>query len=108
MPNPIASNHISCNHPNPAESLTPLEALRMHTLNAAKTTHDEAERGSLTVGKRCDFTVLAQNPLAMAPEALKDNRVLALYMEGREVKPLTCGTAGLLWRSLKGKLRGKD
>lgn len=108
LPDPIASIHISCNHPNPAQSLTPLEALRMHTLNAAKTTHDEAERGSLTVGKRCDFTVLAQNPLTMEKTKLKDNHVLALYMEGREVKPMVCGTPGLLWRSLIGKLQGKD
>ena len=107
LPDPILSIHISCNHPDPAQSLTALEALRMHTLNAAKTTHDEKERGSLTVGKRCDFAVLAQNPLDQEPARLKENRVLDLYLLGKKVKPLTCGTAGLLWRSLLGKLRGE-
>ena len=39
------------------------EALRGHTLESAKTLGREAEFGSLEVGKRADFVVLAQNPL---------------------------------------------
>ncbi len=39
------------------------EALRGHTLEGAKTLGREAEFGSLEVGKRADFVVLAQNPL---------------------------------------------
>ncbi|WP_440311898.1 amidohydrolase [Leucobacter chromiireducens] len=39
------------------------EALRGHTLEGAKTLGREAEFGSLQVGKRADFVVLAQNPL---------------------------------------------
>lgn len=107
LPDPIASIYQCCNHPDPAQSLTAIEALRLHTLNAAKTTHDEKERGSLTLGKRCDMTVLRNDPLAQEPAQLRDNSVMKLYLKGDEVKPLTGGMAGLLWRSLKGKIGGK-
>jgi len=43
--------------------MTPLEALRVATLNPAKTLGLDADLGSLEVGKLADFAVLAKNPL---------------------------------------------
>lgn len=82
LPNPIESMHLCCNHPNPAESITPLEALKMHTLWAAKTGFDEDEHGSLTEGKYADFVVLDKNPLKVPVEEIKDIRLLATYLQG--------------------------
>ncbi len=43
--------------------MTPLEALRVATLNPAKTLGLDADLGSLETGKLADFAVLAKNPL---------------------------------------------
>lgn len=99
LPDPIQSIHISCNHPTPGQSLTPMEALRMHTVNACRTSFDEKDRGTLTVGKLADFTVLKENPLSMPVQRLKDNRVLALYMAGKKVNPINGGMLSLLFRA---------
>ena len=108
LPNPVESIHIACNHPNPAQSITPLEALRMHTVNACLTSFDEASRGTLEAGKRADFTVLKENPLAMPISRLRENRVLALYMAGKKVTPSTGGMLALLARAAWRKLFQTD
>lgn len=82
LPDPIRSIYLCCNHPNPAQSVTPLEALKMHTLWAAKTGFDEDDHGSLTDGKYADFVVLDKNPLKIPAEDIKDIRVLATYLQG--------------------------
>lgn len=46
-----------------AECLSPLEALRLYTVNAAKATGLFADRGSLVRGKLADFVVLSGSPL---------------------------------------------
>ena len=105
LPDPIASIYLCCNHPDPKQSVTVLEALKMHTLWAAKTSFDENDRGSLTVGKVADFTVLAQNPLDMEVGRLKENKVLALYLLGKHIGQ-TGSLMALLSKSLyKGLFR---
>ena len=59
------------------------EALRAITLGAAATLHLDGEIGSIECGKRADFCVLADDPTAVAPEALKDVRVLGTVQGGR-------------------------
>ena len=41
--------------------------------------------GSLAVGKRADFVLLAQDPLAIAPARLRELTVLATYVDGKPV-----------------------
>ncbi len=84
LPNPLMSIHLCCNHPNPAESVSVLEALRMHTLWAAKTTFDEELHGSLTEGKFADFVVLGQNPLEVDKSELRDIVINSTYLRGKE------------------------
>ncbi|MFL6593723.1 MAG: amidohydrolase, partial [Luteimonas sp.] len=69
----------------PEEKLTAYEALRGFTLDAAYAGFADNEVGSLAVGKRADFVVLAQDPLAVAPEALRELTVLSTYVDGRPV-----------------------
>ena len=83
LPGPIESIYNCCNHVDPAQSITPLEALKMHTLWTAKTSFDEKDMGSLTVGKFADFTVLSANPLKMPVEELRSLRVTDIYFGGK-------------------------
>jgi predicted amidohydrolase YtcJ len=66
----------------PAERLTPAQALRAVTLDAAYQYFEEVDKGSIEVGKLADLVVLSENPLRVAPEALKDIEVLATLKEG--------------------------
>lgn len=84
LPDPIAGIYAACNHPNPGESVSVLEALRMHTANAAKLSFDESTRGTLSEGKRADFVVLDKNPLQTPVEKLNTVRVEALYLKGEK------------------------
>ncbi|MFY9237836.1 MAG: amidohydrolase [Roseovarius sp.] len=45
------------------QALTPREALRAHTIDAAWQVFMEHERGSIEAGKRADFAILSANPL---------------------------------------------
>jgi hypothetical protein len=39
--------------------------------------------GSIKPGKKADFTILEQDPFAIAPQALKDVKVWGTVFEGR-------------------------
>lgn len=73
----------------PDEKLTAYEALRGFTLDAAWAGFDEAETGSLETGKRADFVVLAEDPLAVPDKALRTLTVLATYVDGQPVYEAT-------------------
>ncbi len=70
---------------DPAEALTPAEALRAYTLGGAEATGLEQIRGSIKPGKLADLTVLDRDPLAAAPEDLKNVRPIATLLGGRWV-----------------------
>lgn len=69
----------------PQEKLTAFEALRGFTLDAAYAGFAEKEVGSLEVGKRADFVVLAQDPLAVPDAGLRALDVRATYVDGKPV-----------------------
>ena len=70
---------------HPEELLTNYEALRGFTLDAAYAGFAEDEVGSLAVGKRADFVLLAQDPLTVAAPRLRELGVLATYVDGKPV-----------------------
>lgn len=70
---------------HPEEKLTAFEALRGFTLDAAYAAFDEAEIGSLAPGKRADFVVLGEDPLAVEPARLREPAIRATYVDGRAV-----------------------
>jgi predicted amidohydrolase YtcJ len=84
VPDPLAWLHKACNHPNPSESLSVLNALAMLTRDAAWMSFDEKETGSLEAGKWADMVVLSGDPLAVAPDRLKHLRVETLLLKGRQ------------------------
>ena len=64
------------------QRLTPVEALRAVTIDAAYQHFEEATKGSIEVGKLADMAVLSANPLRVAPATIKDIVVLATLKEG--------------------------
>lgn len=69
----------------PHEKAAPMDALRALTLNAARQYFEDAEKGSITPGKRADLVVLSDNPLTADPAAIRDIRVLETIKDGRTV-----------------------
>lgn len=69
------------------ECITPYQALRAITLNAAHVLGIANETGSLRAGKMADFTVLDGDPLNCAPAAIRDLNISATVFEG-QVHPL--------------------
>jgi predicted amidohydrolase YtcJ len=65
----------------PEQQITPEEALRAHTIDAAWQVFQEHERGSIEPGKRADFTILSGDPLTTG-KPLKDVRVLETIIRG--------------------------
>lgn len=76
---------------NPPEGWFPEErvdvetAIRAFTINNAFAAGEEADRGSIAVGKLADFTILDHNLLDIEPASIKDVRVLATIVGGRTV-----------------------
>jgi len=62
------------------------EALHAITLGAAYTLKMDDEIGSIECGKRADFAVLDQDPLAVDPVALKDIGIVATVLDGRQTQ----------------------
>lgn len=71
----------------PEFRLTPEEALRAVTLDAAWQNFDDRVKGSIEPGKLADFTLLAENPLTAAPESIRDIQVTGVIIGGRQVYP---------------------
>lgn len=69
----------------PHERLTAFEALRGFTLAAAHAGFAEHRVGSLEPGKRADFVILAQNPLAIDPAGPRSLQIRATYVDGKPV-----------------------
>ena len=66
-----------------AERITVPQALHAITLGAAWTLKLDDEVGSIECGKRADFCVLEDDPLAVDPAALKDVRIWGTVLSGR-------------------------
>ena len=70
---------------DPAECLTPLEALRSYTVGGAFATGREQRQGTLAAGKLADLVVLETDPLRGPPDALDGVRPLATMVAGEWV-----------------------
>lgn len=67
------------------QCLTPMEALALFTTGSAYAAHEEAIKGSLSVGKLADFVVLPEDPTKIPAEQLLSMPVTATYVGGRRV-----------------------
>jgi predicted amidohydrolase YtcJ len=67
----------------PEQRLSVEEALRMYTINAAYCSGEEKVKGSIEEGKLADFTVLVADPMAVAPNEIKDIQVSMVIVNGK-------------------------
>ncbi len=67
------------------QRVTPLEALKAITINAARQYREADQKGSLEVGKLADLVVLDGNPLTVDPMAIKDIQVVETIKDGQTV-----------------------
>jgi len=94
-PNPFYGLHASItrqDHSNspkggwfPEEKMTPLEAFRSFTLDAAYAGHQEQIIGSLAKGKKADFILLDNNLFTMAKEDIWRTSVNKTWVNGKLV-----------------------
>jgi predicted amidohydrolase YtcJ len=75
----------------PEQCLTPQQAIRMYTLDAAFAQFEEAEKGSITPGKRADLVVLSANPASVPPEEIRRITVEQTIVRGRVVYDRSAG-----------------
>ena len=69
----------------PEQAITPYEALRAVTADAAWQYFEEDRKGTIEQGKLADFVILSDNPLSVDPVAIKDIQVLETIKEGETV-----------------------
>ncbi|MBE9546924.1 MAG: amidohydrolase family protein, partial [Proteobacteria bacterium] len=67
------------------DSITPFEALRAITADAAWQNFEEDRKGTLEAGKLADLVVLSEDPLTIDPIKIKDIQVLETIKEGNTI-----------------------
>ena len=77
----------------PVESVSPYQAFRCYTMNAARALEEQEEIGSLEPGKQANFFVSDRDLFTLAPEQLPDFRPRESYYGGRP------------WKERRGSLR---
>ena len=87
IPDPIEGIHICCNHPNPKQALTPMEALKTYTIWPARSAFDDNYYGSLTPGKKANFLVLDKDILSIPKEEIKTAKIKGVFLNGRRFRP---------------------
>ena len=69
----------------PDQRISPYDALKAMTINAAYQHFEEDIKGTIEVGKLADLVVLSENPLSMQTQDLLNLRVVATYSHGQEI-----------------------
>jgi len=68
-----------------SQKITLDEAIQVNTINGAYNSREENIKGSITPGKLADFVILADDPHTVAPEKIKDIKVVQTVVGGRVV-----------------------
>ena len=70
------------------QCISPLQALRALTIDAAFTLHEDHRLGSIEVGKLADFTVLDKNPLKIPVDDIQHIKVIGTILGGVDTKQM--------------------
>ena len=66
----------------PEEAISPWEALKAVTIQAAYQYGEKQKKGSLAPGKLADLVILNQNPLTCPKDSLREIKVIKTFKEG--------------------------
>src|SRR5215472_2054008 len=69
----------------PEQKLSVAEAIEAYTMGSAYAEFQEKEKGSITPGKLADMVLLSDDIFTIAPEKIRDVRVLRTFVGGRMV-----------------------
>lgn len=69
----------------PAEKISPLDAFRAVTIEAARQYREGQIKGSLEVGKLADLIILSADPLAIDPMKIREVQVMETIKDGKTV-----------------------
>lgn len=69
----------------PQERVTPYQAMKSITINAAYQYREETSKGTLEAGKLADLVILDKNPLKVDPMTIRDITVKETIKEGQTV-----------------------
>jgi predicted amidohydrolase YtcJ len=70
---------------SPGETISPSDAIRMFTIDAAKATFEERIKGSLAPGKLADLVVLSGDPIKLPIDEVKEIKVEMTVLNGEVV-----------------------
>lgn len=93
-------------HPNPAERLSVYDALRVYAWGGAYAGFEEADRGTLEVGKRADFITMSEDPFETARDRLHTLKVSSTWKDGRPLVVQGKGLPALAATALRGLMSG--
>jgi predicted amidohydrolase YtcJ len=69
----------------PEQKLTVEEAVEAYTMGSAFAEYQEKQKGSITAGKLADLVLLDQDIFAVAPEKIRDARVVLTMVGGKVI-----------------------
>lgn len=69
----------------PSERISPMDAIKAITINAAYQYFEQDRKGSIEPGKLADLVILDKNPLTVAPDDIKSVKVLETIKEGKTI-----------------------
>ncbi len=99
-PDPIGWIHNACNNPNPNESISVNDALKMATYYGALSLFDEKERGTLELGKSCDLAVLDDDIYSVPVENIDKINVAEIYLRGKTYEKSRAGAMTTMLRGM--------
>jgi len=67
------------------QAISPWQALKAYTINAAYAAFEEEEKGSIEVGKLADLVLLSQDPTQITPQSIKEIKVEMTILGGKVV-----------------------
>jgi predicted amidohydrolase YtcJ len=80
----------------PEQKVSVDDAIKVWTLDGAYATFEEKIKGSITPGKLADFVVLEKDPRKVAPNTIKDIRLVATYLGGVNVYTAPAKTVAMI------------
>lgn len=83
--NALLGIHAAVNPPYPENAITPYEALRMYTSDAARVSFEEDHKGRICVKMQGDLVILEHDLLTVDPKRIKDIKILYTIHQGKVI-----------------------